>query len=254
MIIIKTVLITGASSGIGYALAEVYAKHSHNLILVARREEKLKELKEKLENRYNISILIEQMDLSKKENLELLVKKYKYTDILINNAGFGQYGEFSDYTVDLDISMINLNILTPVILAKYFAENMKIGSKIINIASTAGFQPIPLMATYGATKSFIVDFPLAIQKAYKNLKIALLCPGETQTEFQQVAKRPKSSALRGYIPTAQEVALYFFNKEQANKSFVIHGFYNRLLICISRFFNKRILAYFLLKIQKKEGR
>lgn len=253
MIIIKTVLITGASSGIGYAFAEIYAKHSYNLILVARREEKLKELKENLEKRYNISVLVEQMDLSKKENLELLVKKYKYIDILINNAGFGQYGNFSTYGVELDISMINLNIVTPIILTKYFAKDMKSGSKIINIASTAGFQPIPLMATYGATKSFLVDFTLAIQKEYREIKIVLFCPGETQTEFQQVAERPKSSTLRGYIPTAQEVALYFFNKEQDNKSFVIYGFYNKLLLFISRFFNKRTLAYFLSKLQMKAG-
>ncbi len=228
----KTILITGASSGIGCALAKIYAENSHNLVLVARREEKLKDLKEELEKKYSISIIIEVMDLSKKENLEILSLKYKNIDVLINNAGLGQYGKFDSYNLETDISMINLNILTPIILTKFFAKSMKSGGKIINIASTAGFQPVPLMATYSATKSF---------------------PGETQTEFQQVAKRPKSSALRGYIPTAEEVARYFYNGEQSNKPFVIYGTYNKLLIFISRFFNKRILAYFLAKTQKKVG-
>ena len=249
----KTVLITGASSGIGYALSKIYAKNSYNLILVARREEKLKNLKESLEKTYSVSAITEIMDLSKIENLKILSEKYKDIDILINNAGFGQYGEFHSYDLETDISMINLNILTPIILTKLFAVNMKNGSKIINIASTAGFQPVPLMATYSATKSFIVDFTLAIQREYSNINISLFCPGETQTEFQQVAKRPKSSILRGYIPTAEEVAQYFYNSEQANKSFVIYGFYNKFLIFISRFFNKRILAYFLSKNQRKVG-
>lgn len=249
----KTILITGASSGIGYALAQIYAKNSHNLILIARREEKLKNLKEELEKKYSISVIIEIMDLSKKENLENLSEKYENIDILINNAGLGQYGTFDSYDLETDISMINLNILTPIILTKLFAKNMKENSKIINIASTAGFQPVPLMATYSATKSFIVDFTLAIQREYSNLNISLFCPGETQTEFQQVAKRPKSSALRGYIPTAEEVAQCFYSSEQSNKSFVIYGFYNKILIFISRFFNKRILAYFLSKTQKKVG-
>lgn len=249
----KTILITGASSGIGYALAKIYAENSHNLVLIARREEKLRDLKEELEKKYLISVIIEVMDLSKKENLEILSLKYKNIDVLINNAGLGQYGKFDSYNLETDISMINLNILTPIILTKFFAKSMKSGSKIINIASTAGFQPVPLMATYSATKSFIVDFTLAIQREYSNINISLFCPGETQTEFQQVAKRPKSSALRGYIPTAEEVARYFYNSEQSNKPFVIYGTYNKLLIFISRFFNKRILAYFLAKTQKKVG-
>ena len=106
----KTILITGASSGIGCALAKIYAENSHNLVLVARREEKLKDLKEELEKKHSISVIIEVMDLSKKENLEILSLKYKNIDVLINNAGLGQYGKFDSYNLETDISMINLNI------------------------------------------------------------------------------------------------------------------------------------------------
>lgn len=246
----KTVLITGASSGIGYALAEIYAKNSYNLILVARRETKLLDLKTKLENMYNISVNVEVMDLSLTENIKFLYEKYRNIDILINNAGFGTFGEFKDYELETDLAMINLNINSLVILTKLYSQSMKKTDKIINIGSTAGFQPTPFMATYSATKSFVVDFTLAIAREIHEPQIVLFCPGETQTEFQEVAKRPKSSILRGKIPTASEVAEYLYNKVNKDKTFIIWGRYNRLLLSIQRFFPKNLVAKIIYTIQK----
>lgn len=249
----KKVLITGASSGIGCSLAEIYAQNSYDLVLVARREEKLVFLKNLFEKKYGIKVIIEVMDLTVKTNLNTLAEKHSDSDILINNAGFGKFARFSDYDLDIDENMVTLSILTPVILTKLFLKTMKKGSKIINIASTAGFQPVPFMATYSASKSFLVDFTLAIQKENKDIDIILYCPGETQTEFQNVANRPKSSLLRGKIPEAYEVANYLFEEVKRSKNFIIYGKYNKILIFIQRFFNKNLISNLIYKINIKLG-
>lgn len=247
----KKVLITGASSGIGYSLAEVYSKNSYDLVLVARRECILLELKDKLEKKYPISVIIESMDLSIEDNQKNLWKKHKNVNILINNAGFGDFGEFVESSLEKEINMINLNITALVTLTKLFASSMTKGNKIINVGSTAGFQPIPLMSVYGASKSFVVDFTLAIQQEIQTPQIVLFCPGETQTEFQAVARRPKSSVLRGKIPSSDEVANYLFDQLKKDKSFIIWGRYNKILLFIQRFFPKNILSKIIYKTQKR---
>ena len=247
----KTVLITGASSGIGYSLAQVFAENSYNLVLVARRESILFELKEKLEKKYPILVTIEPMDLSIEDNPKKLWEKYKNVNILINNAGFGDFGDFKSSSLEKEINMINLNISSLVTLTKLFSSSMTTGDKIVNVGSTAGFQPIPLMSVYGATKSFVVDFTLAIQQEINNPQIVLFCPGETQTGFQSVAGRPKSSPLRGKIPSSHEVALNLFKELQKDKNFIIWGRYNKILLFFQRIFPKNIVAKIIYKTQKR---
>ncbi len=247
----KKVVITGASSGIGLALSKVFAKNSYDLVLVARRQDRLFDLKRELENNYGISVDVEVMDLGIKENLEILSHKYKDTDILINNAGFGKFGNFLDSNLNEDVNMINLNISSLVILTKLFSSTMKKTGKIVNIGSTAGFQPIPLMSVYGASKSFVNDFTLAIQQEITEPQIVLFCPGETKTEFQEVAKRPKSSPLRGKIPSAMEVAEYLYKELEKERKFIIWGFYNRFLLGFQRFFPKNLIAKIIYKTQKR---
>ena len=135
--------------------------------------------------------------------------------------------------------MISLNISALVALTKLYSSSMKEGDKIVNIGSTAGFQPIPLMSVYGATKSFVVDFTLAIQQEMRIPQIVLFCPGETETEFQSMANRPKSSTLRGRIPSSSEVALYLFDELNKNSTFIIWGRYNKLLLFFSEVFFKK---------------
>lgn len=245
----KKVLITGASSGIGESLAYKFASEGFSIVIVARRKESLLALKDKLETKYKVSVEIESLDLVNIENLDFLISKYSNIDILINNAGFGVFNKFNDYDIKKDLEMINLNIGTVVYLTKGFSKIMKKGSTIINIASTAGFQPTPYMSVYGGTKSFIIDFTLAIQNEVKDVNINLYCPGETQTEFQSVAKRPKSSALRGKIPTAAEVANDIY--KNLNKKIAIYGTYNKFLIFITKFFSKSFISKVLYKIQSK---
>lgn len=247
----KKVIITGASSGIGLSLSKVFAKNSYAIVLVARREDKLLELKDELENYYKANVTVEVMDLKISENMEELWKKHNDADILINNAGFGKFGDFLEISLEDEISMINLNINTLVTLTKLFASTMNKEGKIVNIGSTAGFQPIPLMSVYGASKSFVNDFTLAIQQEIQKPQIVLFCPGETKTEFQKVAKRPKSSSLRGRIPSSMEVAEYLFGELQKDKKFIIWGFYNRFLIKIQSFFSKNQIAKIIYKTQKR---
>lgn len=247
----KTVLITGASSGIGLSLATIFAKNNYNLILVARRYDRLLELKENLEIKYGIDVVIESMDLLVIDNLKKLWEKHKNIDILINNAGFGLYGTFDTTDLEKELDIISLNITSLVYLTKLYTNSMKNDGKIVNIGSTAGFQPIPYMSIYGASKSFVVDFTLAIQQEIHNPQIILFCPGETKTEFQEKAKRPKSSVLRGAIPSSDDVAKYLYDNLNKNKTFIIWGTYNKLLLLFERFFPKNIIAKLLYKTQKR---
>lgn len=252
----QQVLITGASSGIGAALAKVFAEKGFNLILLARREDKLIELKTELEGHYGVEVSVEVCDLSELSSIDPLAEKYPDIDILINNAGFGKYSAFFDYEEDIDEAMIKLNILVPTLMTKKFGRIMKKGGKIVNIASTAGHQPVPYMACYGACKSYLIDFSIGISKELKDISILTYSPGETHTEFQKVADRPKSSLLRGPIPDASTVALDIYKAICTNKNYSVYGFYNKFLLFIERFLSKSKIAEGIAKtaVKTKKGR
>lgn len=185
-------LITGASSGIGKEFAILLAKRHYNLILTARRLERLIQLKEELETTYRIHVICIPCDLSSPSNCEdlfALCQSYPI-HVVINNAGFGKAGNFTKIPLEEEIQMIQTNITSVHILTKLFSAHMEHGY-ILNVASIAGFVPIPLMATYGATKSYVLDLTRAVnyelKKAKKNVHLGVLCPGPVCTEFNQVA-------------------------------------------------------------------
>lgn len=186
-------LITGASSGIGRDMARVLATKGYNLVLVARNEETLKQLAEELKEKEQIKIETIPMDLSIVENCKELHKKVQNVDILINNAGFGDCGNFAKTSLEKEISMINTNIVAYHILMKLYLIDMKAkgSGKILNVASIAGFMPGPLMATYYATKAYIVRISESIREELKkeksNVQISILCPGPVSTNFNKVA-------------------------------------------------------------------
>ena len=250
------VLITGASSGIGAALARIFAKNGYNLVLIARRRDKLVQIKKELEENYEVEVSVEVIDLSDLSSIEPLAQKYHNIDILINNAGFGKYSAFFDYGEDIDEAMIKLNVTVPTLMTKKFGRLMKKGGKIVNIASTAGHQPVPYMACYGACKSYLIDFSIGISKELKDISILTYSPGETQTEFQKVADRPKSSILRGPIPDASTVAKDIYHSISIGKNYSVYGFYNKLLLFIERFFSKNKIAEGIAKtaVKSKKGR
>lgn len=219
-------LITGASSGIGRDISRVLSKLGYNLILVARNEEALNKIKNELkQNNPNIEIKTYALDLSIKENCYKLYEKSKDIDILINNAGFGLFGKFSETDLEKEIDMINTNITAVHILTKLYLNDMikKNKGHILNVASIAGFMPGPLMATYYATKNYIVSLTRGINKEIKkehsNVKISLLCPGPVETNFNNVAN--VKFKIKGL--TSEYVAKYAIKKMLKGKLIIIPG-------------------------------
>jgi short-subunit dehydrogenase len=225
----NTALITGASSGIGKELARIHAQNNGDLILVARRLNLLESLKEELEKKYSIQVLIVEFDLTDKNagsNLVELIKQKNITvNYLFNNAGFGGYGDFVERELTQDLEMIQLNVTALVELSHGIANQMieNGGGKILNTASTAGFLPGPLQATYFATKAFVVSFSQALNQELRTKKVSVtaLCPGPVKTEFISVAGMSKSKMFQG-AKSAEYTAKKGYNAMMNDK-----------LICIS---------------------
>ncbi len=219
-------LITGASSGIGRDMARELSKRGYNLVLVARNQSKLDKLKIELKRQNsNVEIVVFSLDLSNKENCYYLHQQIKDVDILINNAGFGAFGGYDEIELEKEINMINTNVIAVQILTKLYLKDMlkKDKGHIMNVASIAGYMPGPLMATYYATKNYIISLTRAINKEIKkkhsNVKISLLCPGPVNTNFNNVAD------VRFNLPglSSEYVAKYAINKMTKGKLIIVPG-------------------------------
>lgn len=224
----KTTLITGASSGIGKELAIIHASKGGNLVLVARRVEELELLKSELEDKYKVKVSIFQQDLSKQDSAKSVYGFCKQNNIeieyLMNNAGFGGHGNFVDRSLEKDVEMIHLNIQSLVELSHLFLQDMKKrkSGKILNTASTAGFLPGPLQATYFATKAFVVSFSKGISHELKpyGISVTALCPGPVKTEFEYVAGMGESNMFKNGA-TAYSTALKGYNSMMKGKRICI---------------------------------
>ena len=214
-------LITGASSGMGRDMAKILSQKGYDLILVARDEKKLEEVKKQLKAETKIVV----MDISKEENCKKLYEENKDIDILINNAGFGDCGHFEETSLDKDIQMIHTNIIAYHILTKLYLKEMikKDSGKILNVASIAGFMPGPLMTTYYSTKNYVVRFSESIREELRRKKskvqISILCPGPVDTNFNKVAD--VEFALKGL--SSEYVAKYATNKFLKGKFYIVPG-------------------------------
>ena len=214
-------LITGASSGMGRDMAKILSQKGYDLILVARDEKKLEEVKKQLKAETKIVA----MDISKEENCKKLYEENKDIDILINNAGFGDCGHFEETSLDKDIQMIHTNIIAYHILTKLYLKEMikKDSGKILNVASIAGFMPGPLMTTYYSTKNYVVRFSESIREELRRKKskvqISILCPGPVDTNFNKVAD--VEFALKGL--SSEYVAKYAINKFFKGKFYIVPG-------------------------------
>ena len=211
-------LITGASSGMGRDMAKILSQKGYDLILVARDEKKLEEVKKQLKTETKIVV----MDISKEENCKKIYEENKDIDILINNAGFGDCGHFEETSLDKDIQMIHTNIIAYHILTKLYLKEMikKDSGKILNVASIAGFMPGPLMTTYYSTKNYVVRFSESIREELRRKKskvqISILCPGPVDTNFNKVAD--VEFALKGL--SSEYVAKYAINKFFKGKFYI----------------------------------
>lgn len=232
----NTTLITGASSGIGEVFARKLAARGQNVLLVARSEDKLITLCNELGRSNSIRAQYVALDLSRPESparlFEEVEKRALSVDMLINNAGFGSMGEFSELDLARELNMIDLNIKSLVELTHRFLTPMlerKQGT-IINVASTAGFQPVPFMATYAATKAFVLSFSEALWEENRphGVHVMALCPGVTDTNFFEAARGHKPPARISQSPEdVVETALRGLSRK---KSHVISGWTNFFMV------------------------
>lgn len=248
------VLVTGASSGIGRDLAREFAKRKYDLILVARNVEKLEELKKELIEKYRVNVEYIILDLSVERNCIDLHDKAKDVDILVNNAGLGDFGRFYETELSKDLSIIETNIRSVHILTKLYLKDMKEKNygKILNVASIAGFMPGPLMATYYASKNYVVRLSEAIReemhKEKSNVKISILCPGPVKTNFNNVANvKFEINSL-----TSEYVAKYAVDKFLKNKFYIVPGFTIKCVKFFSKIVPTPLLAKCSYHMQKKK--
>ena len=242
-------LITGASSGLGRDMARILSDMGYDLILVARRKTKLEKLQKELKTNVDIEI----MDISSTFNCMKLYNKYKKEDIdiVINNAGFGVYGEFVNTNIDKELDMIDINIKTVHTLTKLFLSDFKKKNKgyILNVASSAAFMPGPLMASYYASKAYVCNLTQAINEELRyegcNVYVGTLCPGPVDTEFNRVAKC--NFSIRGM--DSFKVSQYAIKEMFARKTIIIPGFKMKLGIFILRFLPRRLILKISYKIQ-----
>ncbi len=210
----KTALITGASSGIGYEFAKVFASNGFNLILAARGKDALDNIAAELSAKHGITALVFAKDLSLPDAPDDLyndLQKQGITvDILVNNAGFATYGYFTDIPLDKELQLLQLNIVALTHLTKLFLPGMKTRGygKILNLASTAAFQPGPLMAVYYASKAYVLSFSEAISEELHGtgVSVTAFCPGPTELGFQKRAAMEESKLVQGGLMSAEAVA------------------------------------------------
>lgn len=252
-------LITGASKGIGKELAIEFAKHKTDLILVARSQLLLKKLSKKLTEDFKIRTYVISIDLSIPNNAEKLYEDVANlglsVDYLINNAGFGDQGEFAEANLQKQVNMINLNVLTLTKLTHLFVQQMKKKrqGKILNLASTASFQPGPSMSVYFATKHYVLAFTEAIAEELKpyGIQVSALCPGPTESEFAATAGFTMlENAKPNRFPSSKEVAKFGYAKFMAGKVISIHGWFNTVQAVLAQLAPRSIvrkIAYLKIK-------
>ena len=257
----KTALVTGASSGIGAEFARQLAAQKTNLVLVARSEDKLQELARQLESEQGIQTYVIAQDLTLPQAGANISEKVEYQglqiDLLVNNAGFGDYGLFSDRPLEKQMAMIQLNVNVLVELTGLFLPAMKRRGEggIINISSIAGFQPLPKMSVYAATKAFVLNFTEALWAENKDtgVKILAVCPGPTESQFFQVAEFPDSvsenSPSKMKLASNTEVVSEALRSLASNHANVVTGgFLNQFIVNLPRFVPRDLLVRQLAKM------
>lgn len=233
----KTALITGASSGIGKALATEFAQGGYSLVLAARTLSKMQEIAESLQRQHGITATVIAADLQTDKGAVQLHSDIKVRgimlDALVNNAGIGTFGDFSASELPDELAMMRLNMNTVVALTRLFMPDLlATRGKILNVASTAAFQPVPTMAVYAATKAFVRNFSEAIASELEGtgVTVTALCPGPTVSGFFDKAEMHGSGLVKGKkLPTSEEVAHAGYLAMQRGERVYIHGVMNWLL-------------------------
>lgn len=246
---IKTVLITGASGGIGEAFARQLAVQGKGLILAARSKDKLQALAEELSTAHGVQVHVIAADLAQHDSARPLFEETERlgltVDLLINNAGYGKGGAFTELSFEVQADMIRLNVNTLVELTYLYLPAMRQHKRggVINLGSTASWQPVPYMSVYGATKAFVLSFSEALAEEVRadGVKVMALCPGATATGFQSTAGVWEEQ--RSSMPGPDEVVSDALRAFEQGKTSFVHGFQNRVVAFFaSRFLPRRFVA------------
>jgi len=247
----KTALITGATSGIGYEMAKILAEKAYDLILVSRNKKKLSLIKEDFQAKYGVGVGYIEMDLSVPNAANMVYEKLKddKTDIeiLINNSGFANYGEHTSISIKENYELLQLNIIALTEMCSLFGMEMKKRNSgmILNIASTAAYQPTPYFASYGASKSYVLNFSEALSKELEDFNVSVSClsPGPTETNFFTVAKiNDIDNKHLSKRMSAKKVAEIGINALFNKKISVIPSLKSRLLVFANRFASRGMVA------------
>ena len=254
-------LITGASSGIGRELATLFARDGHGLVLIARDQASLARIGGELTREYGVAVEVIAQDLSRPNAAIEIYRELKRLsieiDVLVNNAGFGTYGVFADADPGIELQMLQLNIVSLTQLTRLFLKEMlaKRDGKILNVASTAAFQPGPLMAVYYASKAYVLSLSEALANELRGsgVTVSTLCPGPTQTGFKRRAHMEDSRLFASGAMDAARVAAIGYRGLMRGKTVIIPGLKNRLLAFVVRFAPRRLVTSAVRMLQDKES-
>ena len=256
----RTALITGASSGIGLELARMFAADGYDLALVARSEGKLAALSEELRTPHGITAHVIAKDLARDgaadEVLEEIRERGIVVEALVNDAGFAMFGRFAEDDPRDQAEMLHVNVLALTELTRRFLPGMieRRSGRIMNIASTAAFQPGPLMAVYYATKAYVLSFSLAVSEEVRGtgVTVTALCPGVTETGFQERARMQDSRLVAGRkMPGAREVAEFGYREMMAGRPMAVVGTRNRVMALGTRLVPRSLAARVVMKAQER---
>lgn len=260
----RATLITGASSGIGEGFARRLAAEGHNLVLVARSEKALHELCDELMLKHDIIAHYVVLDLAEPNaDLRLFEETERHgleIDWLINNAGFGSSGDFVDLEIDREIQMIELNVASLVALTHCYLRKMRErkGGTVINVSSAAGFQPIPFMATYAATKAFVTSFSEAIAEENRpyGIQVLALCPGSTKTNFFAASRIDRPIQVKGQ-QSVEDVVETGMRAVASGRTKIVSGVANKIGVFLGRyvptFISRWVMASALRSRFQKDG-
>ena len=244
-------LITGASSGIGERLAWLAAADRTDVVLVARRADKLQRLADALAREHNVRATVLAVDLARPDAADAIAAGLEArgieVDVLVNNAGFGTWGPFSQTSMHDERQMIDVNVTALTVLTKRLLPAMlaRRHGRILNVASTAAFQPGPLMAVYYATKAYVLSFSEALASELEGtgVTVTCLCPGPTETGFQSRAEMGRSRLFRTLsLMDAGEVARQGYDAMKAGRTLIVTGMMNKLTAQSSRFLPRRVIT------------
>lgn len=257
----KTALITGASGGLGLSFVNIFARDGYDLVLVARNGDRLEEIKKEIEGKYNIKVSVVPCDLCASNGAQEVFEATKganiHVDVLVNNAGFGDFGDFYKSDLSKQVRMVDLNCTALMELCHLYLPDMvkNGGGNILNVDSIAAFQPGPLMSVYYATKAFVLSFSQALTRELKGtgVKVTALCPGPIRTNFDAAADLGESGLFKNLkVWDPNVVAEFGYKNMKKGKSLCICGFLNKIIVFANRFAPRclvRELVYHLQKIQ-----